>query len=58
MVGKNVYPNQLGQNNPACVLFNIYPVLGCQINQVGLFLTQQFLECTCAGKILYTQKSK
>ncbi len=30
--------------NQACVLSNIYPVLGCQITQVGLFLTQHFLE--------------
>ncbi len=34
------------KNNPACVLSNIYPALGCQITKVGLFLTQRFLDYT------------
>ncbi len=38
MVGKTFNLIQIGQNNPACVLSNIYPVLACQITQVGLFL--------------------
>ncbi len=39
MFGKNIYPNRLGQNNPAYVLYNIYPTMGYQITQVGSFLT-------------------
>lgn len=39
-------PNWLGQNYPLCVLSNIYPALGYQISQIGLFLAQHFL-CLC-----------
>ena len=32
-VGIFTQPNWLGQNNPVCVLSNIYPMLGYQITQ-------------------------
>ncbi len=42
--GLNEQPNLLGKINPKCVLSYIYPARGLKKIQIGLFLTQCFLE--------------
>ncbi len=52
--GLNKQPNLLSEINPKCVLSYIYPALGVKTDQIGLFLTQCFLECIL---LLYKNKS-
>ncbi len=42
--GLKKQPNLLGKINLKCVLSYIYPALGLKTTQIGLFLTQCFLE--------------